>query len=114
MNRGELNQLIEIWGKVETEDIDELDEKVIEERKLKEVLAKKEFRGGGLLTGRPADTVLTQTTQKFTYVYNEFPQLIADKHWIKHNGVEYKVLYTLNEGDKNEFLQVFTSEANYE
>ena len=110
MNRGELNQLIEIWGKVETEEKDELDENVVEERKLKEVLAKKEFRGGGLLSGRPADTVLSETTQKFTYVYDEFPTLISDKHFIVHNNIKYKVLYTLNEGDKNEYLQVFTAE----
>ena len=113
MKRGELNQLIEIWGRTETEETDELGEKVIKYQKLKEVSAKKEFRGGGLLSGRPADTVLTQTTQKFTYVYNEFPRLIAGEHYIVHNGLKYKILYTLDEGGKNEFMQVFCKEENY-
>ena len=111
MNRGELNQFIEIWEKVPKDNfIDELGEKQDDKKLVAAVFAKKEFRGGGLLTGRAADTVLTQTTHKFTYPYKEYPNLINDKNWIMHNGKKYEILYTLDENNKNEFLQVFCKE----
>ncbi len=116
MNRGELKHFIEIWEEEEStqdDDIDELGERKINKILKAKVLAKKEFRGGGLLTGRPADTVLSKTTHKFTYVYNEYPDLTAERNWIKYNGIVYNVLYVLNEDDKNEFLQVFTEETEY-
>ena len=113
MNRGELKHYIEIWEKQETDETDELGEKIIDDVQVASMLAKKEFKGGGLLVGRPADSVLTKTTHKFTYVYNEFPNLVADKHYILHNGIKYDILYTLNEGETDEFLQVFVSEREY-
>ncbi len=113
MNRGELKHYIEIYEKQETEEKDELDEKILDDVLVASVLAKKEFKGGGLLSGRPADSVLSKTTHKFTYVYNEFPNLVAKKHYILHRGTKYEILYTLNEGESDEFLQVFVSEQEY-
>lgn len=80
---------------------------------VKKVYAHLEFRGGGLLTGRPADSVLAQTTQKFTYPFKDYPNLVPDKNWIEYRGKKYNILYTLNEGERDEFLQVFTNEKDY-
>lgn len=118
MNRGELKHLIEIWEnkvpetpeEIETNRLGEAEEKPI---KVASVFAKLEFRGGGLLSGRAADSVLAQTTQKFTYCYPDFPNLIPDKNWIVYRGKKYHILYTLNEGERDEFLQVFTTEQDY-
>lgn len=117
MNRGECNKLIEIWEEIESEDSEttnRMGEVLPTPTKVKELFAKKEFRGGGLLTGRPADSVLTETTQKFTWPYYDYPNPIADKNWIVHDGKKYQILYTLDEGDKHEFLQVFTKEKDYD
>lgn len=113
MNRGEFRHLIEIWENVLTDETNKLNEQIEEAQCQAKVFAKLEFRGGGLLSGRPADSVLSQTTQKFTYVYNNYPNLLADKNWIVYRGKKYDILYTLNEGEKDEFLQVFTKERNY-
>lgn len=117
MNRGECRHLIEIWEEVspdDSENTNRMGESLPEPKKVAEVYAKKEFRGGGLLTGRMADSVLTETTQKFTWPYYDYPNPIADKNWLVHNGKKYQILYTLDEGDKHEFLQVFTKEKDYD
>ena len=110
LNRGELRHQIEVWGQQDTQTVDELDENVIEHVKIATVCAKKEFRGGGLLTGRIADTILTRTTHKFTYPYYDCPSIIADKNWIIENGKRYDILYVYDEDDKHELLQVFVEE----
>lgn len=112
MNRGDLRHLIEIWGEVTPENAtpNAMGEILPVKTLLKKVFASLEFRGGGLLTGRPADSVLSQTTQKFTYPFKDYPVLIPDKNWIEYNGKKYNILYTLNEGVKDEYLQVFTNE----
>lgn len=113
MNRGKLKHLIDVWENQESEEIDELGEKIVKPVLIGSVLACVEFRGGGLLTGRPADSVLTRTTHKFTYVYNNLPILINNKNWIEYKGKRYDILFTLNEGETDEFLQVFTEEQEY-
>ena len=120
MNRGECRHLVEIWEEINPDENNDnivtnrMGEALPEPVKVKEVYAKKEFRGGGLLTGRPADSVLTETTQKFTWPYYDFPNPIADKNWLVNEGKKYQILYTLDEGNKHEFLQVFTKEKDYD
>lgn len=113
MNRGEFKHLIAIYKNKLSETSNRLGEKKEIPEKIKEVYAKVEFRGGGLLSGRLADSVLSQTTQKFTYPYLDFPDLKPDKNWIEYKGKKYNILYTLNEGETDEFLQVFTNEKDY-
>ncbi len=110
MNRGKLRHLIEIYENKTTDEKNELDENIEKAVCIGSVFASFEFRGGGLLTGRPADSVLSRTTHKFTYVYNNLPILLNDKNWIEYKGKKYNVLFTLNEDENNEFLQVFTEE----
>ena len=123
MNRGECRHLIEIWEEIEptAEYItahnlksNPMGEYLPVPTKVGEVYAKLEFKGGGLLAGRMADSVLTETTQKFTWPYYDYPNPIADKNWIEYEGKKYKILYTLDEGNKHEFLQVFTKEKDYD
>lgn len=118
MNRGECKHLLEIWEEMAPDNDDNssknrMGEALPEPKKVGEVYAKKEFRGGGLLTGRMADSVLTETTQKFTWPYYDYPNPIADKNWIVHEGKNYQILYTLDEDNKHEWLQVFTKEQDY-
>ena len=113
MDRGKLKHQIEIYEMRESDEINELGEKKEIPFLITSVLAHVEFRGGGLLTGRIADSVLSKTTHKFTYVYNNMPILIADKNWIQFKGKKYNILFTLNEGETDEFLQVFTEESEY-
>nr|DAS71220.1 MAG TPA: Putative head tail adaptor [Caudoviricetes sp.] len=110
MNRGELRHPIEIWENKITETTNRVGEEKEAPELVATVFAKLEFRGGGLLTGRAADSVLSKTTQKFTYAYNAYPDLLADKNWIEYRGKKYDILYILNEGERDEYLQVFTEE----
>lgn len=82
MNRGEYRHFIEIWENKEAEETNRMGDTPEKAVKVAGVFAKLEFRGGGLLTGRQADSVLAQTTQKFTYPYFDFPDLVPDKNWI--------------------------------
>lgn len=113
MNRGECKHYIEIWENKESTKKNRMGDTPEKPVKVGGVFAKLEFRGGGLLTGRAADSVLAQTTQKFTYPYWDFPNLVPDKNWIEYEGKKYNVLYTLDEGNKHEWLQVFTNEKDF-
>lgn len=113
MNRGEYRHFIEIWENKEAEETNRMGDTPEKAVKVDGVFAKLEFRGGGLLTGRQADSVLAQTTQKFTYPYFDFPDLVPDKNWIEYDGKKYNVLYALDEGNRHETLQVFTNEKDY-
>lgn len=112
MNRGELRHPIEIWENTNSGKTNRLGEEPEKPEIVATVFAKIEFRGGGLLTGRAADSVLSKTTQKFTYAYNAYPNLLADKNWIEYKGKKYDILYILNEGERDEYLQVFTEEKD--
>lgn len=113
MNRGECKHYIEIWENKEATEKNRMGDTPEKPVKVAGVFAKLEFKGGGLLTGRAADSVLAQTTQKFTYPYYDYPNLIPDKNWIEYEGKKYNVLYTLDEGNKHEWLQVFTNEKDF-
>lgn len=115
MNRGELRHYIEIWADSEPENgkKNRMGEVLTKPKRVAKTYAKLEFKGGGLLSGRQADSVLAQTTQKFTYPFKDYPNLIPDKNWIEYRGKKYDVLYTLNEGERDEYLQVFTRERGY-
>lgn len=114
MNRGECRHLIEIWENQEAETTNRMGDIPEEPICVAKVWAKLEFRGGGLLTGRPADSVLTKTTQKFTYPYYDYPTLVADRNWIEYDGHKYNILYTLDEGNRHEWQQVFCDEQDYD
>jgi len=116
MDRGGIKHPIEIWemkNLVDENDnpvYDDLGEQVHDYVKIKSVFAKIETRVGGLLSGRPADTVMTTVTHKMTWTYKNFPQIMPNKHIIKYRGKIFDVNYSLNDAFRNEFLEVFVTE----
>lgn len=111
-NRGCYKYPVDIWTKAETDETDALGENVIKDIKIKEnVFADIETRAGSLLSGRPADTVMSKVTHKITYPYNNCPvRLLPDKHWITYKNVKFNIEYFLNEGLEDIEAQVFVSE----
>lgn len=59
---------------------------------------------GSLLTGRPAETVLSRTTHKVTIRYR--PGITADM-WLEIGGEPYYILYILDPYLRHETLELF-------
>lgn len=110
MNRGLFRHYIEIWEETETNQTDELGETVLDYQKKVSLFANVETRVGGLLSGRPADTVMTTVTHKFSWEYNNFPVILPEKHIIKYRGKIFDVNYSLNKDFADEVLEVFVTE----
>lgn len=109
-NKGKYKHYIDICEIRKGEVVNRLGEKKEVEEVVKSLFANIETRVGGLLTGRPADTVMTTVTHKFSWDYNNFPEILPDKHIIKYQGHTFKVNYSLDDGFKHEELQVFVTE----
>ncbi len=109
-NRGKRKHYISIWERKKTTTTNRLGETTEESALVKNLFAEIETRVGGLLSGRPANTVMTTVTHKFTWDFRSFPEILPDKHYIKYRGKEFEVNYSLNEGFKDEELQVFVTE----
>jgi len=110
MNRGKYNRLITIYERKKGENVNRLGEKIEDEIEVVSLFACIETRVGGLLTGRPADTVMTSVTHKISWDYNNFPEILPDKHFIRYDGHDFNVNYSINDGFRNEELQVFVTE----
>ena len=110
MNRGKYNRLIAIYERKQGDEVNRLGERIEDDILVAEIFACIETRVGGLLTGRPADTVMTSVTHKISWDYFNFPEILPDKHIIKYNGHEFKVNYSIDDGFRNEELQVFVTE----
>ena len=82
MNAGQLDERIEIKAKKIVEN--ELGEEQPEEITLKKIWARIEPRTGSLLTGRPADTLLSKTTHAIT-VRSEVLSEVTIDCWIVWN-----------------------------
>lgn len=111
-NRGKYRCPIEIWTKQETGEKDELDEPIYEDVAVAtNLFADFESRAGSLISGRPADTVMSKVTSKFSYPFNNYPvRLLPEIHWIKYKGVKFNIEYFLNEGLDDIEAQVFVSD----
>ena len=110
MNRGKYRYWIEILEKTKTNETNNLGEKKWEYQVKKGFLANIETRIGGLLSGRPADTVMTDVTHKISYPYLNFPEIKPDLHRIRFRGKEFNVKYAINEDNQQIEQQVFCSE----
>lgn len=110
LNRGKYRQYIDIYEKQEGEEENELGEKNTGYIKVKSLFACIESRVGGLLTNRPADTVMSTVTHKISYPYNNYPVMLSDKHRIKYRNQNFDVNYALNDGFSDVELQVFVTE----
>lgn len=107
---GKYDKKIEVWEKTSTEKTDENGYKIVEYQFKKDFFARIESRIGGLLSGRPADTVMTSVTHKISYLFKNFPNISPDTHLIKYQGREFDVNYALDEDLLNQELQVFCTE----
>jgi len=116
INTGDFHHNIEIWEMQNIFDdnnnpiLDELGEQVHDYVKIKDVFARIETRVGGLLSGRPADTVMTTVTHKMTWNYNNFNDIRPNKHIIKYRNKIFDVNYSLNTDFKDELIEVFVTE----
>lgn len=108
-NRGKYRYPIEIWTKQETKEKDELGEPILEDVAVAtNLFADFESRAGSLISGRPADTVMSKVTSKFSYPFKNFPTRLLPKiHWIKYKGIKFDIEYFLNEGLEDIEAQVF-------
>ena len=109
-NRGKYKHYIKIYEIKTGAEENRLGEKIETEVKVKSLFACVETRVGGLLTGRPADTVMTTVTHKISWDYNNFPEILPDKHIIKYQNHTFDVNYSLDDGFKHEELRVFVTE----
>ncbi len=107
---GKYDKKIEVWEKTLTDKTDDNGYKIAEYQFKKDFFAKIESRIGGLLGGRPADTVMSSVTHKISYLFKNFPIINPDTHLIKYQGHEFDVNYTLDADLSNQELQVFCTE----
>lgn len=112
MNRGKYRYWIEILEKTKTDKKNKLDEYEWEYQIKKCFLANIESRIGGLLSGRPADTVMTDVTHKISYPYLNFPVIKPDTHRIRFRGKEFNVKYSIDKDCMGIEQQVFCSERS--
>ena len=111
LNSGVFNRKIEIYEQQETDEENDLGENDTAYVKIKELFARIETRIGGLLTSRPADTVLSTVTHKFSWRYSTMPVVLPNKHKIKYRDNWFNINYCLNDGFKDEVLEVFVTEV---
>lgn len=107
MNPGDLDKRIQIWGKKKVETI--LKENSYDDVLLKSCWASIVPKTGSLISGRPADTIVSKTTHMIKIRYNSWPGL-KSKDWIIFNGHRYDIDYILNPYFKNEFYEIFVHE----
>ena len=113
-NSGRYRHKIEIYEKTKSK----TDKSILDEYKtsyvfVKSVFADIETRVGGLLSGRPADTVMTTVTHKFTWRFKSYENVQPDKHRIKYRGKWFDVNYCQNNKFDNEDLEVFVTEKDF-
>ena len=113
MNRGNYRYPIIIKEKQALETTNELGEPDTGYVQVKRLFANIETRIGGLLSGRPADTIMTTVTHKITYPYKNYPNLRPDKHIIFYGTKRFDINYTLDDGFKHEEMQVFVTLKEY-
>ena len=110
LNRGKYSKYIDIYEKQTSQEENELGEYDTEYVKVKSLFACIESRVGGLLTNRPADTVMSTVTHKITYPYNTYPVMLSDKNQIRYRDKIFDINYSLNDGFSDIELQVFVTE----
>ena len=113
MNAGQLDERIEFWYFKVTKN--ELGEDQLEEVVLKKVGAKVEPRTGSLLTGWPADTMLSKTTHTVT-VRRDVVSGITPGCWILWTdilGVKHRldIDYILPPVRTNQFTTIYAREV---
>lgn len=104
MNSRELRNRVEVWHNVKVEN--KLKKKSTEPAKKLALWAQIVPKTGSLLTGRQADTMLSQTTHVIKCRYADGKDIEPDD-WIVYKGQRYDIDYILNPYMRNETLEIF-------
>lgn len=99
-----LKNRLEIWGIETAKEKNRLGQYPKEEKKLFECWGAILPQNGGLLNGRPADTVLTRTTHK---IITRYTDKIKSSNWIMYKGVRYDIIYIQDPYLNGERLEIF-------
>lgn len=99
-----LKNRIEIWRVETAKEKNKLGQYPKQEIKVMEVYGAILPQNGGLLNGRPADTVLTRTTHK---IITRYTDKIKSSDFIMYKGTRYDILYIQDPYLNNERLEIF-------
>lgn len=99
-----LKNRIEIWRVETAKEKNKLGQYPKQETKFMEVYGAILPQNGGLLNGRPADTVLTKTTHK---IITRYTDKIKSSDFIMYKGTRYDILYIQDPYLNNERLEIF-------
>lgn len=98
---------LEVWGSVTSDTKNRLGQYPKEDKKLFTVWGAILPQTGGLLNGRPADTILTRVTHKIIVRYTD---KIKSSNWIIYKGHRYDINYIIDPYLNNERLELYVEE----
>lgn len=101
---GRLKRKIELWQNVQTEERNNIGQKIWNPEKIKDLWAEVKPQTGSLLSGRAAESTLSRTTHKITIRYDEN---VKSDMWFQYNGERYDILYILDPFLTHECLEIF-------
>ena len=99
-----LNRRVEVWRRAKSTTRNELNQFDYVDSKVKTIWAAVVPQTGTLLSNRPADTLLTQTTHKIICRYDP---LIKKDMWLIYEGERYDILYILDPYLSHDSLEIF-------
>lgn len=109
MNAGRLNRKIEVWKNELRENPETICLEPVPVRK-KTVWASITPKTGSLLSGRPADTLLSKTTHKVTIRKSAYPELTPDC-WLVYRNHRYDIDYILDPYMSHDYYEIFVQEV---
>lgn len=95
---------LEVWGTVTSDTKNRLGQYPKEDKKLFDVWGAILPQTGGLLNGRPADTLLTRATHKIVIRYND---KIKSSYWFVYEGVRYDIMYIMDSYLNHERMECY-------
>lgn len=111
MNSGRYRHIVEIISMEETDEKDELGDKITKEVVKKQLFASFENKTGNMLYGRVGDSKLANTTHKISFRYDNYPNLTEDDI-IRINGQRYRINYIDDLDNRHEIIEVFLERYN--
>ena len=105
-----LNRRCVIMGYTQATEKDVLGQYPVVESEIATVWCGVTPQTGSMLSGRPGDTVLTNTTHKVTIRYRTD---LLPSNWLMIDGVRYDILYILDPYLRHEVLEIFCEVREY-
>lgn len=103
---GRLNKKIELWHRVSDDSRNEIGTKNYTDKKYLDIWAHIQPQTAKQINGAFAETKLQETTHKITVRYR--PDITHDM-WFKYRNERYDILYILNAGFSDEYLEIYCS-----